>query len=109
MLALVTKGKSLSLNKYLKRIALKDTDINQIANWSKGKLNFTQSSIKEILKEFSKYIDIDIIIPDEKIAHLPISGNFNAYKIDDFLSVLPLVHPIKIVKKNGKIIIKEKI
>jgi len=109
MIALVTKGKSLSLDKYLNRISLQDTDITQIANWSTGKLSFTQNSIKDILEEFSKYIDINISIQNDKISQLPVSGNFNAYQFDDFLSVLPLIHPIKIVKKDGEIIIKEKI
>ena len=57
----------------------------------------------------TKYIDIDISIQNDKISQLPVSGNFNAYQFDNFLSVLPLIHPIKIVKQDDKIIIKEKI
>jgi len=108
LLVRVEKGQSVTLDKYSNIKPLKKIDINKTALWSEGKFSFYQESIENITKEFSKYIDIDVKIKNKKIALLPVSGNFSADSFDDFLKVLPLVHPLVIEKKEGKIIIKDK-
>lgn len=109
LLALVSKGQSLTLDEYLEVKSLKKKENQEIANWTLGKFNFYQKSLDKVLKEFSKYIDIDVKIEDKNLRRLPISGNFDAYHFNDFLKVLPLVHPIKVIKNQDKIILKQKI
>lgn len=108
LLTRIEKGESITFDEYSNIKLLNKIDINKTALWSKGKFNFYQESIENIIKEFSKYIDINIEIENRKIAKLPISGNFSANSFDDFLKVLPLVHPLVIEKKENRIIIRDK-
>ncbi len=109
LLVRVEKAQSATLDKYSNLKKLEKVDIKKVAPWSEGKFSFYQESIENIIKEFSKYIDIDVKIENEKIASLPISGNFSANSFDDFLKVLPLVHPITVKEEKGKILIKDNI
>ncbi|RXJ60924.1 siderophore-interacting protein [Candidatus Marinarcus aquaticus] len=105
LLALVNKGESLILDKSNNIISLSKTNSDDMALWSEGKFAFYQESIEHILKEFSKYLDVEFSIENKTIAQLPVSGNFNVNHFDDFLMVLPLIHPINVQKKENKIII----
>lgn len=107
-LALVTRGQSLVLDKYLDVKEFKNIE-GKIANWSRGKFIFNQTSLGDVLKEFSKYIEIDVQIQNDELRNLPISGNFDAFHFQDFLNVLPLVHAVKVQKEDNKIIIKKRI
>lgn len=107
-LALVTKGQSLVLDKFLEVKELKNIK-NEIAMWSSGKFYFDQTSLEDVIKEFSKYIEIDVNISNKELLKLPISGNFDAFHFQEFLNVLPLVHAIKVQKEANKIFIKKRI
>lgn len=109
LIALVTKNQSLSLNEYLKIDSLKEQDSSSMALWSEGKFNFQQESLKNVIAQFSKYENINVQIQNKYLENLPITGNFTSKEFDKIINVLPLIHPVKIVKNEDKIIIKEKI
>ena len=109
LLALLTKEQSLILNEYREIKSLGKMKSENIAKWKRGEINFDQSSLKDIIKEFQKYIDINVQIVDEIIASYPISGNFDAYEFKDFLKILTIMHPVKIEETGNKFIIKKKI
>lgn len=105
-LAIVNKGESLVLDKNADLITQKSTNIAKLLQWSEGKYTFQQTSLEEVLNEFSKHIDINIIFEKQKTKSYPISGNFDVNHFDDFLKVLPMIHPLKVVKIDKEIVIK---
>ena len=109
LLALLTKEQSLILNEYREIKTLGKMKSENIAKWKRGEINFDQSTLSNIIKEFKKYIDINVQIEDEIIASYPISGNFDAYHFKDFLKILTIMHPVKIEEIGNKFIIKKKI
>ncbi len=109
LLALLTKEQSLSLNEYREIKTLEKIKNENIAKWKRGEINFDQSTLENIIKEFKKYIDINVQIDDKTIASYPISGNFDAYEFKDFLKILTILHPVKIEELDNKFIIKKKI
>ena len=108
ILALLEKGQKVSLNKYGEIDKLQDVSISSIALWEKGKLIFKQDSLKDVMNEFSKYLDIQVAFETKLSSSYLITGEFEANKFEDLLKSLPLIHPISIEKNSNKILIKEK-
>jgi transmembrane sensor len=105
-LAIVNKGESLVLDKNADLITQKSTNIAKLLQWSEGKYTFQQTTLQEVLNEFSKHLDLNITFEKQNLKNYPISGNFDVNHFDDFLKVLPMIHPIKVVKSDRNIIIK---
>lgn len=105
-LAIVNKGESLVLDKNADLITQKNTNIAKLLQWNEGKYNFQQTSLKEVLNEFSKHLDITVSFEKQNTSEYPISGNFDVEHFDDFLKVLPMIHPIKVIKSGDRIVIK---
>lgn len=109
LIALVSKNQSLILDKYFKINSLKEKDLEEMALWSEGKFSFEQEPLKDVISEFLKYENFDIQIENKDLEKLPISGNFTSKEFDKIINVLPLIHPVNIIKTKEKIFIKEKI
>lgn len=105
-LSIVTKGQSLQLDKNANLISQKSVNVAKLLQWREGKYSFQQTKLKEILDEFSKHIDVNVTFEKENAKNYPISGNFDVKHFDDFLKVLPMIHPLKVVKIEGKIVIQ---
>ncbi len=107
-LALLEKGQEVSINNYGEIEELQNINISNIALWEKGKLIFKQDSLKNVMQEFRKYLDIEVEFETIQSSLYPISGEFEVNKFDDLLKSLPLLHPLLIEKNTNKIVIKEK-
>lgn len=105
-LAIVTKGQSLQLDNNANLISQNSVNIEKMFQWREGKYSFKQTSLNEVLNEFSKHLDINIVFEKNKAKFYPISGNFDVKHFDDFIKVLPMIHPVKVVKKDNMIVIK---
>lgn len=105
-LAIVTKGQSLQLDKNANLISQNSVNIEKMIQWKDGKYSFQQTSLNEVLNEFSKHLDINIVFEKEKAKLYPISGNFEVKHFDNFLKVLPMIHPVKVENKDNIIVIK---
>ncbi|MGD9595794.1 FecR family protein [Wolinella succinogenes] len=104
----VERGESLSLDAKHQTSEIQKIDPDKVASWQYGRYLFHQASLQEVLEEFGKHIDLRVNIEGSKIASLPISGSFDVNRLDDFLKVLPLVHPVRIIQNAGIITIKPK-
>ncbi|WP_332444941.1 FecR family protein [Wolinella succinogenes] len=102
----VGRGESLSLDAKHQTSEIQKIDPDKVASWQYGRYLFHQASLQEVLEEFGKHIDLRVNIEGSKIASLPISGSFDVNRLDDFLKVLPLVHPVRIIQSAGIITIK---
>ena len=87
---------------------MKKVSLSKIANWKDEKLVFIQTSLKSVIKQFSKYTDKKIELSLKSSNIYPITGKFNLYDIDKFLKYLPLIYPLKIEQNKNKIKILEK-
>lgn len=105
-LAIVEKGQSLQLDNNANIISQNSLNIEKMLQWNEGKYNFQQTNLEEVFNEFSKHLDINIIYEKEKAKRYQISGNFDVKHFDNFLNVLPMIHPIKIVKQDKTIVVK---
>ncbi|QKJ22883.1 FecR family protein [Poseidonibacter lekithochrous] len=108
ILVLLEKGQKVSLNSNGEIDKLQNINVKSIAPWEQGKLIFKQDSLKNVMYEFSKHLDIDVKFETKKSSLYAITGEFNTNKFDNLLKSLPLIHPISIERTANKILIKEK-
>lgn len=109
LLALVTQGQTLTLDKYLTIKSLKKQENKNIALWSQGKLEFSETLLLQAVQEFSKYLDINVEIERKELETLAISGKYDIYNFQEFLDSLMREHPIEVVQNQNKTFIKLKV
>jgi len=97
-----TEGKPLSIGK---------ADIAQVVAWKDGKFNFNSSDVATVMRELSRWYDVDIVFEGEK-PRITLSGevyrNTNASNVLDILAFYDL--DCRIVNQQGikKIIVRKK-
>jgi transmembrane sensor len=63
-------------------------DLYQAEAWLQRQIVFKHQPLGEVAAEFSRYNAVPITITDPALSALPVSGVFNAYDIDSFMSFL---------------------
>lgn len=109
ILAVLQKSDSLSVNN-LGEI-LSHTQVNEklIAAWEKDKLLFEQTYLKDVVKEFSKYLNYKVQIESKDLEVLPISGNFSISDFENLMNSLSVIHPLSIQQIENTFYIKKKL
>lgn len=86
-----------------KELKFAKTELENIASWEKGFLVFDKTSLKDSLKEFSRYEDINIEYDNSKVAQIPITGKFSTNDFDKFLLALPKIYSITVDKNQNSL------
>jgi transmembrane sensor len=56
------------------------------SSWTRGRVEFENTPLVDVLSEFQRYRDVRILIDDESIRRLKLSGSFDAYDPDSALA-----------------------
>ena len=75
-------------------IIIEAADINSVTSWRTGKLVFDQSLLIDAVREFNRYSRNKIIIGDDRLNTLEVSGIFRVTASDDFVTSLPNWFPV---------------
>jgi transmembrane sensor len=92
----VITPKNIALNK-----AMTKESINKTLAWHKGKLIFKGETLEEVIKEMSRYSNINIEVKGEHLKNTRIGGRFKTGDIEGLLDVLNEQFNIK-AKKMGR-------
>jgi transmembrane sensor len=104
ILARLRKGDILNISKRGIINKLEKKPIEKIALWKNEKLVFQQTPLKQVLNEFQKYLTPKIKLNITSNEKYPITGTFGIYEFEKFLTLIPLIYPIKIERKDEKMI-----
>lgn len=85
---------------------IESIDRDSIGLWKIGKYRFDQEPLHKVFDEFAKHLEISVHFENPKKAFLPISGNFDINRFENFLNTLPMIHPLKIERKGKEITLK---
>ena len=107
IITLLTKGDQITLNKWGEVLNLSKTSIKNIALWIENKINFDNTKIKDAIKEFSRYTNLNIHINNEEISNLLITGKFSTTQTNKFFEALSSIYPISIENTKNEIILKK--
>jgi len=102
----VEKAQTLLVNTKEGTNRIDSVDVDKIGLWRVGKYRFNQEPLHRVFEEFAKHLEISVSFETPKKAFLPISGNFDINRFENFLNTLPMIHPLKIERKGKEIILK---
>lgn len=105
ILAQLLKGDILDISNNGTINKLDKDSLNLVASWRNEKLIFLQTPLSQVIKKFSKYLNINVELDLDNQDTYPITGEFNVYEFNKFLDYLPLIYPIKIDKNKTNLII----
>lgn len=77
-------------------------NIYKFIAWKDGKMIFRNEPLGDVIKEISRYYDVDIDIRDEEVKRYPYRATFNTESLDEILKLLKLSSPINYVEVDRK-------
>lgn len=81
-------------------------DIEALTAWRKGELIADGLPLGAIAREINRYYSGRIVILDDDIRALPVSGSFDLADIDAFFEAIKLTLPVSIFRVPGLIVIR---
>ncbi len=86
---------------------LAQADVNSATAWRQGLLVFRGRRLAEVIAEISRYHDVDIRLPDPKLAELKVNGSFRTEQLDELLNAVATLLPVKIKRLAEREIVLE--
>jgi transmembrane sensor len=81
-------------------------DISKISSWREGRVDFENQFLKEVIEEINRYSIQKIILKDQSLMELRVSGSFKTGSVDHFLIALSEIYPITTVHNNTQIFLE---
>lgn len=69
-------------------------------SWRQGVLAFSGSPLSEVVADISRYTDIEIIVEDESLSNMPVSGYFGIGEVEEMFEALELMSGIKVERSD---------
>jgi transmembrane sensor len=109
IVAVLQKADHLEVNSFGKINKMQKVNEKMIAAWEKDKLYFKQTKLREVVKEFTKYLDFNVIIENKQLELLPVTGEFSITDFENLMKSLSIIHPIDTQKINNTYFIRKKL
>jgi transmembrane sensor len=78
-------------------------DVTRKLRWRDGFVELEAENLREAVSEFNRYSLTPIVIEDERVARLKISGVFRTAQPDSFVEIAEELLPIAVDRRGGKI------
>jgi transmembrane sensor len=99
-------GEKLSIDARLNSAVKTTVDAELLTGWTKGQLNFEGMPLVEVLEQVNRYSQIKVVLGDDTLASIPISGNFIAGgDSNEFVETLTSVLPLRSVRTGANEIV----
>ena len=89
-------GQQLAYNNSGVLQTLQPKDVTELTTWRQGKLVFRDRRLDAVLTEIARYHDTHIILQDESLGALRVSGTFYTEKLNDFVGAITSILPVKV-------------
>lgn len=87
--------------------ARQQVDTAAAAAWTKGRLVFDRTPLREVLAVVQRYQPTRVVMHDRSLAELPVSGAFDSARLDSLLALLPKILPVDLnTDANGTLHLK---
>lgn len=81
-------------------------DINRSLSWEDGQLSFDREPLPAAIERINRYSRERLVIADEALSGLRISGVFTAGNVDAFVEGVTTLLPVAVVREAGKLTMK---
>lgn len=73
-------------------------------SWRQGVLAFSSSPLSDVVSDIARYTDIVIVLEDESLRDLPVTGYFGIGEVEEMLEALELMAGLKAERRQDKLI-----
>lgn len=79
-----------------------------LLGWTEGKIVFYKTPLNEVVIRLTNYYKIPVVLKDENLGKLTLTGSFGQMSIESVLSSVCLALNVKYINQNGKYVIETK-
>jgi transmembrane sensor len=84
----LTAGEQIEVGPGVRLAKAQPVDVRAATSWMHREIVFTEKSLADVTEELNQYLEKPILIEDEALRSLRVSGIFNAYDMESFLAFL---------------------
>ncbi len=84
----LTAGEQVEVGPGVQLAKAQPVDVRAATAWMHREIVFTEKSLGDVTEELNRYLEKPILIEDEALRSLRVSGIFNAYDMESFLAFL---------------------
>lgn len=79
-------------------LAIRSVRPQAIAAWQKGRLEFADEPLREVVAAVNRYSAREIVLTDQSLASLRVTGTVAEDRIDEWMRALPAIFPVRLVE-----------
>lgn len=68
----------------------------EVGRWRTGQIHFSRTTLGEVAQELGRYLGKSVVVDDEGLKAMTISGFLMIHSADDFIQALPDVVPVRV-------------
>ena len=90
------------------RYALQQKPLSQAEealSWRSGVLVFRNATLADVIAEFNRYTEHQIVILDPRVAGMRIAGSFRATNAEGFVRLLEQGYPLRVEHRDEEILL----
>lgn len=84
---------------------VREADVKRITSWRNGQVVFEDEKLASAVAEMNRYARRQIVLGDDRLTKLKISGAFDTGKTDTFVEALTVYFPIEVAAQDGDTIV----
>lgn len=100
-------GQQMAIGNDNRFIPLAQADVASATAWRQGLLVFRGRRLAEVLAEIARYHDVQIRLPDQKLAELKVNGSFRTEQLDNMLNAVANLLPLNVKRVGEREIVLE--
>ncbi|MFP1133276.1 FecR family protein [Asticcacaulis sp. W401b] len=90
----VVAGQQLRVEGGDERARVNSTDVGRAVSWRDGQLIFREDRLSDAVAEINRYSKQQILVTDDRVANLSISGVFNTTRPENFVAAITHFYPV---------------
>jgi transmembrane sensor len=94
--ASITLGRQSNSNKRLAVAKMTRPSPQRAVSWTRGRVEFEDTPLGDVLSEFQRYRNVNVIIDDESVRQLKLTGSFDAHDSDSALAYIATLPGLRV-------------
>lgn len=104
----VPEGRRISIDANGVASEILPVEAGEMGDWLDGRLDFDADPLSDVVSEFNRYAKVQLIIADESLDDLEISGSFTIGRSEEFARGLEAVYSVDVVKEGHMLVLTKK-
>jgi transmembrane sensor len=86
-------------------LSIKTISPQAIAAWQKGRLEFADEPLRQVIATVNRYSSREIVLTDQSLGALRITGTVGEDRINEWTRALPAIFPVRIVEVSNETVL----